>query len=269
MIDCGKAARTIQQFYELARDQRMEAQVWHALNNQAMVHFHGAVELILVEEGALMAIQEGKSRLVSTGEIIVNSSYMIHGYTTPDYAKTIVATIPLATVPSLQNALSQKKFAAEILGAEEAAECARLLQLAAEPAHERNPFYMNGLNLAVLALLIEKIGLKEKAPSAESDLVREILIYLQDHFAEELTVAGTAARFGYSAGRFSHIFNARVGCSFTRYINGLRCRMAEKLLRESGLPLTDVASACGFSSLRTFHRVYREYAGHTPRWAKE
>ena len=39
----------------------MEAQVWHALNNQAMVHFHGAVELILVEEGALMAIQEGKA----------------------------------------------------------------------------------------------------------------------------------------------------------------------------------------------------------------
>ena len=79
----------------------MEAQVWHAVNNQAMAHFHGAVELILVEEGTLMAIQEGKSRLVSAGEIIVNSSYMIHGYTTPDYAKTIVATIPLATVPSL------------------------------------------------------------------------------------------------------------------------------------------------------------------------
>lgn len=232
-----------------------------------MAHFHSAVELILVEAGALVAMQEGRSRLASAGEIIVNSSYMIHGYTTPEHASTIVATIPLATVPSLQNPLSQKKFAVEIVGAEEAAECARLLRLAAEPAHERNLAYINGLNLAVLALLIEKIGLKDKVPSAESDLVRQILMYLQDHFAEELTVAGTASRFGYSAGRFSHIFNAKVGCSFTRYVNGLRCRMAEKLLRESNLPLTDVASACGFSSLRTFHRVYRDYAGHTPRRA--
>ena len=171
------------------------------------------------------------------------------------------------TVPSLQTALSQKRFAADIVCAEEAAECAHLLQLAANPVHEQNQNYINGLNLAVLALLMEKVGLKDKVPSAESDLVRELLMYLQNHFSEELTVAGTAAQFGYSAGRFSHIFNARVGCSFTRYVNGLRCRMAEKVLRESNMPLMDVASACGFSSMRTFHRVYREYAGHTPRRA--
>ena len=208
----------MQQFYELARDQRMEAQVWHAVDNQSIAHFHSAVELILVEEGSLVAMQEGRSRVACAGEIIVNSSYTIHGYTTPAHAQTIVATI-------------------------------------------------NGLNLAVLALLMEKVGLKDKVPSAESDLVRELLMYLQNHFSEELTVAGTAAQFGYSAGRFSHIFNARVGCSFTRYVNGLRCRMAEKVLRESNMPLMDVASACGFSSMRTFHRVYREYAGHTPRRA--
>ena len=241
----------MQQFYELARDQRMEAQVWHAVDNQSIAHFHSAVELILVEEGALVAMQEGRSRVACAGEIIVNSSYTIHGYTTPAHVHTIVATIPLATVPSLQTALSQKRFAADIVCAEEAAECAHLLQLAANPVHEQNQNYINGLNLAVLALLMEKVG----------------LMYLQNHFSEELTVAGTAAQFGYSAGRFSHIFNARVGCSFTRYVNGLRCRMAEKVLRESNMPLMDVASACGFSSMRTFHRVYREYAGHTPRRA--
>lgn len=257
----------MQQFYELARDQRMEAQVWHAVDNQSIAHFHSAVELILVEEGSLVAMQEGRSRVACAGEIIVNSSYTIHGYTTPAHAQTIVATIPLATVPSLQTSLSQKRFAADIVRAEDAAECARLLQLAANPVHEQNQNYINGLNLAVLALLVEKVGLKDKVPSAESDLVRELLMYLQNHFSEELTVAGTAAQFGYSAGRFSHIFNARVGCSFTRYVNGLRCRMAEKVLRESNMPLTDVASACGFSSMRTFHRVYREYAGHTPRRA--
>ena len=46
----------MQQFYELARDQRMEAQVWHAVDNQSIAHFHSAVELILVEEGALVAM---------------------------------------------------------------------------------------------------------------------------------------------------------------------------------------------------------------------
>ena len=57
----------MQQFYELARDQRMEAQVWHAVDNQSIAHFHSAVELILVEEGCgtvtvgeeTLALQEG------------------------------------------------------------------------------------------------------------------------------------------------------------------------------------------------------------------
>ena len=153
----------MQQFYELARDQRMEAQVWHAVDNQSIAHFHSAVELILVEEGSLVAMQEGRSRVACAGEIIVNSSYTIHGYTTPAHAQTIVATIPLATVPSLQTALSQKRFAADIVRAEDAAECARLLQLAANPVHEQNQNYINGLNLAVLALLMEKVGLKDRA----------------------------------------------------------------------------------------------------------
>ena len=68
----------MQQFYELARDQRMEAQVWHAVDNQSIAHFHSAVELILVEEGSLVAMQEGRSRVACAGEIIVNSSYTIN-----------------------------------------------------------------------------------------------------------------------------------------------------------------------------------------------
>ena len=85
------------------------------------------------------------------------------------------------------------------------------------------------------------------------------------HAADPITVSQVASHFGYSAGRFSHIFNERIGCSFTRYVNNLRCYRAKRLLADGSLPLIDVATACGFSSMRTFHRVYKAFTGETPR----
>jgi len=37
----------------------------------------------LVESGVICALQDGVSNLVSAGSLIVNSSYMMHGYFTP------------------------------------------------------------------------------------------------------------------------------------------------------------------------------------------
>ena len=120
----------------------------------------------------------------------------------------------------------------------------------------------------LLAFLADHIGLKDNASDAESDLMKRILIYLQEHATEPITLSEAAAHFGYSAGRFSHIFNERIGCPFIRYVNSLRCQHAQQLLAQSDLSLIDVATACGFSSLRTFHRVYKDFTGDTPRAAQ-
>ena len=135
----------------------------------------------------------------------------------------------------------------------------------ADPANEHNTLFLNAMGEALLALLIDRIGLEENTADDESNLIKRILIHLQDHSAEPITVSQVAAHFGYSAGRFSHIFNERIGCSFTRYVNNLRCYKARRMLAESDLPLIDIATACGFSSVRTFHRVYKEFTGETPR----
>jgi len=148
-------------------------------------------------------------------------------------------------------------------------ECRRILRMMADPANKHNECFVNSLGEALLALLIDKIGLKENASNAESDLMKRILIYLQEHATEPITVSQTAAAFGYSAGRFSHIFNERIGCPFIRYINSLRCQKAQQMLAQGNPALIDVATACGFSSLRTFHRVYKDFMGETPRAAQQ
>ncbi len=255
----------MQRFYELSRDENQNTAAFYVDNDHFPAHFHSTIELAYVESGSLCVQQDGISRTVSAGYLIVNSSYMLHAYDTPEASRSIVVTIPLSAVPKLRHLLSQHRFAQSVADVRQMKDCRRLLKMMADPANAGQPDYINLLSEALLAYLIQKIGLVENTGENQSDLMKRILVYLQEHAAEPITVSQTAAYFGYSAGRFSHIFNERIGCTFVRYVNSLRCQKAQHLLSQGGMPLIDISTACGFSSLRTFHRVYKEFTGETPR----
>ena len=258
----------MQQVYELSRDETPRAVAWYIDNNHFHAHFHSTIELVYVEKGVLAAMQDGVTAQVPAGHLIVNSSYMAHGYSSPESSRIIVCTIPLSTAPKLRSSLQQSSFAQSIVDVRGMKECRQLMRMMADPAAAANLRYVNSLGEALLALLIDRVGLKENAATDEGDLIKRILMYLQEHASEPLTVSQAAAHFGYSDGRFSHIFNERIGCSFTRYLNSLRINMAQQLLADEDMPLVDIATACGFSSLRTFHRVYKDFTGKTPRTAQ-
>ena len=254
-------------YFEADRDSMPNALAWRQTNNQYIPHFHSTVEVVYVEKGALMVTQDGVATLAQKGSLIVNSCYMLHGYSTPEASETIVAMLPLGIAPALRATLVQNHFAQSVVEGNKVSECYVLMKMMLSSKNQSNFRYLNGLGAAVLALLAERIGMVENETSAESDLLRRILDYLQAHVAEPMSVSQAAAHFGYSVGRFSHIFNQRVGCSFSKYVNSLRCVMARQLLTDSRLSLMEVATACGFASLRTFHRVYKAFTGETPRAA--
>lgn len=255
----------MQQLYELSRDETPRVTAWYKDDNHFHAHFHSTIELVYVENGVLSLMQDGVTTLVDKGHLIVNSSYVVHSYATPESSRIIVCTIPLSAVPQLRSQLSRSRFVQSIVDVRGMTECCRMLSMMADPANEHNTLFLNAMGEALLALLIDRIGLRENTADNEKDLIKRVLMHLQEHSAEPITVSEVAARFGYSAGRFSHIFNERIGCSFTRYVNHLRCYKARRMLAENDLPLIDVAAACGFSSMRTFHRVYKEFTGQTPR----
>ncbi len=258
----------MQRFYELARDENQNTAAFYVDNDHFPAHFHSTIELAYVESGVLCVQQDDETHQVSAGHLIVNSSYMLHAYSTPETSRIIVVTIPLSSIPKFRHLLAQNHFAKSIVDIRGMKDCRRLLRMMADPGNVGNPSYINILSEALVAYLIGAVGLTENTAESQSDLMKRILMYLQEHAAEPITVAQAAAHFGYSTGRFSHIFNERIGCSFIRYVNSLRCQKAQQMLSQGNLPLIDISTACGFNSLRTFHRVYKEFTGETPRSAQ-
>lgn len=77
-----------------------------------------------------------------------------------------------------------------------------------------------------------------------------------------------AARFGVSARHLRRLFEKELGQSPRRLMLDQRLNFARKLVRETKLPMTEVAASAGFRSLRRFNHAFRERFHEAPRAAR-
>lgn len=260
----------MQGYYENHRDDMAHAHAWVAHDDHFAPHFHNSVELSYVLDGELIATLDGTDWRAGPGTMLINSSYVVHSYETPVASRSIVAIIPIAEVPSVRQLLTKQAFARPVCEDDAQGTLRTLMELlVAQSASDANPLTRKGLCYALLGLLIDRVGLAPARESSRAAFMRDVLGYLQQHHTEPLTVASVATHFGYSRSRFSHIFHAQLGYTLMDYIATVRCHHAAQLLRETDLPVSQVALAVGFESLRTFYRTFKKQYGMTPqRYAK-
>lgn len=101
------------------------------------------------------------------------------------------------------------------------------------------------------------------------DMLEEIRDYVQQHFAEDLSVAYIAERYHVNANYLSTVFKERNTIALSSYIEGVRMEKAKKFLKENLGNITETALAVGYSDPNYFTKVFRKYTGMTPsQWKK-
>ena len=78
------------------------------------------------------------------------------------------------------------------------------------------------------------------------------------------TVADLAEVSGVSQAHFARAFKTAFGVPPHRYLLTRRIERAAALLRDTDLPVIDIALATGWNSLGTFGRIFRDITGASP-----
>lgn len=255
--------------YEYIRDNKQGFNCWEAVNNKFLPHFHSSIELIYVTEGELKVTLNGQVFSVLKDQVLIIPSLNIHSYDTEKFSKAYIAVIPLDSIPSYKTLLTRQTFLRPHIETsavnEELLHLFKILcQYDKDNSGQMLADIRKGYSYALVGLLIRESGLTEVTNTRTITLAQEILIHLQDNYLKSITLKSTAAHFGYSQSRFSHIFNEYFDCSYVDYINGLRSRDAIKLLEETENTVTEIALSCGFDSTRTFYRAFSKAFGCTP-----
>ena len=93
-----------------------------------------------------------------------------------------------------------------------------------------------------------------------------LLGYIDQHYMENLTLEDMASYAGFSKFHFSRLFKQYTKDTFTDYLNQRRIRAAEELLAAPppDTSITEIAMRCGFSSISTFNRLFKQLKNCTP-----
>ena len=95
--------------------------------------------------------------------------------------------------------------------------------------------------------------------------MRRAIEYIDDNLRGELTLAAIAEAVALSPGHFAHAFRQATGVAPHRYVLERRVERAKMLLRQSDMPITEIAERVGCSSHSHFSVLFHRITGLTPR----
>lgn len=97
-----------------------------------------------------------------------------------------------------------------------------------------------------------------------ADVIQKALRYINMHYTEKITLDDVAGAVFLSPAYFSKIFNEEMKTSFTGYLNRLRIEKSKTLLRNTDIPLVDLAGLIGYEDQSYFTKVFKKMVGVSP-----
>lgn len=127
--------------------------------------------------------------------------------------------------------------------------------------------YIEGL---LVQLLIYMARINSKTPSKKDPLnpttkkILEIIEYCNLHFNQPLMLSDVSQQCFMSTFHFSRMFKKITGFTFTEYMNTLRVKEAQILIRETDMKIIEISEQVGFSSLTHFGRIFKQITQLSP-----
>ncbi|CAL9623587.1 putative bifunctional transcriptional activator_DNA repair enzyme AlkA [Streptomyces sp. enrichment culture] len=100
--------------------------------------------------------------------------------------------------------------------------------------------------------------------NVRADVVGRAVRLIADGVVDREGVAGLAARLGYSARQVQRQLTGELGAGPVALARAQRAHAARVLLQTTGLPVTQIAFAAGFASVRQFNDTVRAVYAATP-----
>ncbi len=103
-----------------------------------------------------------------------------------------------------------------------------------------------------------------KVPANTSRDIRTVIIYIQNHFREQISVKQLAQMVGLSEEHLSRKFKAESGMTLKDFIIEEKIQEAEALLRFTDLSLASISQILSFSSQSWFQTSFKKHTRQTP-----
>lgn len=269
---CRRIGASMSIFYQ----SRLEAlRFYTSENNSFTAHLHCQVELIAVLAGALTATIDHREYHLSAGSVAIIFPNQLHSLETPESSRILLCIFDGDYCHSYQkyfwkcNPKSNVLMPSELSSHGHAAIDGLLGLTGAFPRGGNIPRQILALAEGYLTLLLAdifpKLTLSPKNISADLVLEQRLLLYIDAHFTENLSLEILSREFGVSRFSLSRLFSDKFRTTFPCYVNSKRLEFARDMLISTNESITRIALDAGFGSSRTFFREFQQAFHMTPK----
>ncbi len=97
------------------------------------------------------------------------------------------------------------------------------------------------------------------------NIIIQVTKYVSKHLSEPIRLPDVAAHVGLSPNYFSSLFKKEMKISFADYVNKVRIKESQHLLKTSDFSILDIAIAVGYSNQNYFTTMFKRFTNNTPK----
>lgn len=237
--------------------------------SMAMEHNHPGYELYYLISGErdyfirdrMYRVEQGSFVFIEHGELhrTMDTGVPDHERVVINFAGTLMEEFPIAGRNGVIRLPPQEHWKGEALVRE-------LIEEGKGDAPGRD-LMMEMLLKRLLLLLFRSQAERGADMSSQSPVHRmmsEVASYISKHYHEPLLLRDVAGQFFVSPYYLSRKFKQCTGFGFAEYIQLVRIREAQRLLKETNLNMTDIAEQIGIGQTASFHKLFKKLTGCSP-----
>ncbi|MEK3881988.1 response regulator [Paenibacillus sp. PL2-23] len=103
-----------------------------------------------------------------------------------------------------------------------------------------------------------------KLPGKSTRYVTKMLQYVQEHYAEKISIKDLVEKLEVSATYLNQKFKSETSYTFNDFLNRYRIQKAMEMLQQSDEKVYAIAVDVGFKDYKYFIAIFKKYAGCTP-----
>lgn len=220
--------------------------------------------LVLILDGTCSILQEHFVKTASVGEVILLDCYIPHEY----FSKTGCESLWLHFDGSIARSYCEHLIHTNgnILTPQNTAAIKQKLHHIYRIFRNSEPIIEAELSNEITGILTELFLCKEQKETASvtKPSLSAALSYINEHFAEPLSLETLAEAASLSPYYFTRIFSRQTGMTPHQYLIATRIGAAKFLLKTTELPIKEIGFSCGFSSESSFCTTFRKWEHMTP-----
>lgn len=213
--------------------------------------FHDEAGSHLVVPGTMILLRPGYRHSYQPNKDIGWTEYFI-GFNGPEFKEAI------------------EKFFGDVKGPIELGLSATIVDLYeqalfyAERQNSQTMPLMKSIVLHIIALMNYNLCNKNKENDKVTEAVNKVKHYMTAHIAEQIDVEKLAEDMGMSYTWLRRMFKKNTGLAPAQYLQKQRIHSSMYYLRNSSLPIKNIAFECGFKTPEYFCSVFLSFSGMSP-----